>query len=851
MLEQYFINTLEKAIDEKWIRAYHQPLIRAASGFVSDEEAFARWEDPYGDIFKASEFIPILDRAGLTYRVDLYMFERILEKMKDQEKNGLFIVPESINLSRSDFYSCDMVSEVIKRIDESGIPREKLAVELSENTISTDIDFFKKQAERFQSEGIKVWMDNYGSGYASFLILLKMRFDLLKIDKIIIDQIELGHAGQIILTELIRTSVALGMDTVASGVETKNQADFLMEVGCTKLQGNYYLKPVSLSTIIRRNKLGIQIGFENPAEAEYYDQLGKVNLYEFSVTKDVDQSLNHYFDTMPMAIFSISNDKVTFIRGNKSYRAFIKASFPDPTKIDNLWLNSAVPGTGHYSFNAVIQCASDGKRKIIDDRMHDGRNIQIMIQRIAINPVTNSRAVQVVILSLSDKTNSENLTYNYIARALTQDYVTLFFVDLDTGKYTQYSSDGANRDIKIDMQGDNFFNFDENDYFSFVLPEDIEHLRSSFTRDNIEKNLASNGKYSSFARLSIDGKTIFINIKVVKVSGSDNFIIIGINNVDEEVKAREALKKAEEERIIYSRIGALSDDYIYLYTVNPSNNHYKKFCPNNIKTDMGIPYEGNDFFDEILRKAHLGIHPDDLDGFLLSFNKENVIHQIENKGLFENYHRLIIKNEPRYVVMRANIVCENGEDKLIFGVFDIDEKVKREQEFEKSLYIAQSKANLDELTGVKNKHAYANFERKMNELIMHGSLTAFAIAVFDINGLKQINDTLGHQAGDEFIKHGCDTICRFFKHSPVFRIGGDEFVVIVRGYDYLNVDVIMSKFNKHNIKNMLKNDVVIAAGMSKYNDDGSVAPVFKRADEEMYDNKRQLKKPPLSVQTPQ
>ncbi|MCR4757508.1 MAG: diguanylate cyclase, partial [Butyrivibrio sp.] len=76
---------------------------------------------------------------------------------------------------------------------------------------------------------------------------------------------------------------------------------------------------------------------------------------------------------------------------------------------------------------------------------------------------------------------------------------------------------------------------------------------------------------------------------------------------------------------------------------------------------------------------------------------------------------------------------------------------------------------------------------------------------------------------------------------PVYRIGGDEFVVIVQGYDFLNIDSIMTKIHKHNVKNRLKGDIVVAAGCSKYASDPSVATVFERADKEMYANKNELK----------
>ena len=206
MDKNYFIDNLDRALEEGWIKAYYQPLVHAASGRISDEETFTRWEDPKEGTFTAAEFIPILDEAKLTYKLDLYMVERVLKKMKAQAEHGLFVVPDSINLSGVDFECCDMVTEITKLIDSYGASRDKLAIELSEKTVASNIDLMKKHVERFRSEGIKVWMDDYGSGYSSLLILLKVKFDLLKIDKIFIDQIEKSESGRIILTALIKTA---------------------------------------------------------------------------------------------------------------------------------------------------------------------------------------------------------------------------------------------------------------------------------------------------------------------------------------------------------------------------------------------------------------------------------------------------------------------------------------------------------------------------------------------------------------------------------------------------------------------------------------------------------------------
>ncbi len=839
---QYFVDNLDRALEEEWIKAYHQPLIRAVSGRVSNEEALARWEDPDGRVYTASDFVPVLDEAKLTYKLDLYMVERVLTKMKGQQEHGLFVVQESINLSNSDFYCCDMVREITWRLDVAGMPREKLSVEISEETIAMDMDYMKSQVESFRAEGIQVWMDDYGSGHYTSLLFLKMRFDALKIDKVFVDHIDKSREGQIIVTELVRTALALGMDIVAEGVETKAQAEFLKEIGCSKLQGYYFIQPVSLATIIERNVRGIQIGFENPEEADYYETLGSVNLYDFSVSKNDEKTLDNYFDTLPMVIFSLDDKKATFVRCNRSYRNFIDEIFPDSKASLDYLFEDIKPGVGYYSFNAVRKCAEDGKTVIIDDRTRDGRSLQLYIRRVAVNPVTKVSAVAIVLLSMSDIASSEGITYNYIARALSEDYLNLYFVDMDAETFAEYTADGESRDITFKKLGENFFDLTREEVEFKIYEEDKKALQKNFSKKNIENQLKKKGTFSMLSRFVIDGKLVYVNIKAVKIKGDGNFIVVGLNNVDSQVKDREAAERAKEEKIIYSRIGALTGDYIFIYTVDPRTLHYKKYNPTNIVTGMGIPDEGEHFFKEIISNAHLGMYHDDLDDFLSVFNRGNVLRTIEQKGIFEHIHRLIIGGEVTYVSMRATLVVEEDKELLIVGIFNIDERIKREKEYAENLKSAQKKATRDELTGVKNKQAYADAEDEMNRQIEKGELTDFAVAVFDLNGLKKINDTLGHQAGDEFIKRGCDSICRFFKHSPVYRVGGDEFVVIAQGYDFLNIDVIMDKFRKHNVRNQRKNDVVVAAGMSRFAGDAKVSTVFDRADYEMYKNKNELKK---------
>ena len=160
--------------------------------------------------------------------------------MKHQKEIGRKIIPNSINLSRTDFDSCDIVSEICRRVDKAEIPRECLAIEITESMLGQDEAFVEKQILRFQELGFDVWMDDFGSGYSSLNILQNVSFDLIKFDMRFVHQIENSKAGRIILSQMIKMVGDLGMDTLAEGVETQEQVNLLHKYGCSKLQGYFY-----------------------------------------------------------------------------------------------------------------------------------------------------------------------------------------------------------------------------------------------------------------------------------------------------------------------------------------------------------------------------------------------------------------------------------------------------------------------------------------------------------------------------------------------------------------------------------------------------------------------------------
>lgn len=174
---------------------------------------------------------------------------------------------------------------------------------------------------------------------------------------------------------------------------------------------------------------------------------------------------------------------------------------------------------------------------------------------------------------------------------------------------------------------------------------------------------------------------------------------------------------------------------------------------------------------------------------------------------------------------------------------ELEAALKREQQQKKALGSAQRMAYTDSLTQVKNKHAYVEKEMEMDHRIAEHAVEAFGVMVFDLNGLKQINDTRGHEVGDQYIVSACKLICVHFSHSPVYRIGGDEFVAILEGNDYEARETLKSAFDQQVTENLRNGRAVVASGLAVFlpDSDNSYHTVFNRADKEMYQRKRLLK----------
>ena len=669
---RYILSRLDRAIEEKWIKVYYQPIVRAVNTKVCDEEALARWIDPEEGFLSPADFIPTLEEARLIYKLDLYVLEQVLDKMKRQAAMGLTVVPHSVNLSRSDFDACDIVEEIRSRVDASGFSRDMITIEITESVIGSDFDFIRTQVERFRSLGFPVWMDDFGSGYSSLDVLQSIRFDLIKFDMSFMRKLDEGENGKIILTELMRMATSLGVDTVCEGVETESQVRFLQDIGCSKLQGYYFQKPIPFEALLDIAAKGFRFGYENPEEAAYYEAIGRVNLFDLNVLANLeDTAFRNTFNTLPMGILEYRDGRAEYVRISQSYRDFAQHFFGFDVAKDRIDFDSSPFGSNSLFLKTVRQCCESGNRMFFDEKMPDGTVVHQFIRRIGVNPVNGNTAVAIAVLSISEP--AEGATYADIARALAADYYNIYVVDLDTDRFIEYSAAAEGEEMTVERRGEDFFEASARNMMTRIYEEDRETLLASFSKENILKTIAAQGVYTAIYRLMDTGTPMYASLKATRMQPRGDRIIMGISIIEAQMRQKEAVEKARRQAVVFSRMAALSGTQFALYTVDPETGRYSEYNVTDGYDELGFDKEGDNFFIKGRVDGEKIVYPEDLPYFLEKFTKENMMREIRTKRIFRMRYRVILGGEVRSLMLRAAMVKGLDGEKLTVGVSLDDE----------------------------------------------------------------------------------------------------------------------------------------------------------------------------------
>lgn len=245
--ELELISRLQGALDNNEFQVYFQPKARVKDMTICGAEALTRWIKPDGTMIYPDEFIPTFEKDGCIVKVDYHLYETVFMYLRWRLDMKLPSVRISMNVSRVHLFGRSFVSYIKFLLDRYRIPPELLEFEITESVYIDDLPALKYTVEALRSRGIKVAIDDFGSGYSSLDILTEIPVDVIKLDRVFMKE-NLDQSDKIIVETIIDMSRRLGMEVVCEGVENAAQLEFLKEACCDTIQGYYFSKPVEEMT---------------------------------------------------------------------------------------------------------------------------------------------------------------------------------------------------------------------------------------------------------------------------------------------------------------------------------------------------------------------------------------------------------------------------------------------------------------------------------------------------------------------------------------------------------------------------------------------------------------------------
>ncbi len=340
--DQKFVNDhIDAAIANGEIKVYYQPVVRTLNHKLCGYEALARWISPELGFLAPYRFIPALEASHQIHKLDCFIIEEVCRQYHEDVQAGREVVPVSFNLSRLDFQMCDIFGFIREVAGKYQVPPSAMHIEITETTFSEDDGQIRSAIDQFHEAGYEVWMDDFGSGYSSLNSLKDYSFDQLKIDMEFLRSF--SDRSKKIITSIVQMAKSIGIHTLAEGVENDEHYEFLRSIGCEKVQGYYFGKPLplreSLAQVVEKD-----VTEENETDAVFYSAAG----IEFVATED------------PFAVVEYNGREAQYLYMNQDYLKVLQlAGLETPEQIMETMNGGALSQDDRYR-ERLLQAVENG-----------------------------------------------------------------------------------------------------------------------------------------------------------------------------------------------------------------------------------------------------------------------------------------------------------------------------------------------------------------------------------------------------------------------------------------------------------------------------------------------------------
>lgn len=372
VLEREVVAGIESALREDRIELFLQPKCNIRTGKIVGAEALARWRHPERGIVAPGEFISLIERNGLVRSLDLRVWEKTAAWIRGLIDEGVQPVPVSVNVSRADIYLVDVAAELHALVERYGIDPSLIEVEITESAYSERPDRIVAAFDALAERGFTVLMDDFGSGYSSLNMLKDINVDVLKIDMRFLDRDD--RRSKDIMESVIRMARWLDLPVIAEGVETREQVNFLLDVGCSYAQGYYYARPMEAAAFEALLTDGSKVQHEQCALQDARRPILDFRdlLHENTIS---DRMLSSIIGSV--ALYSYADGDLRLIRGNEAYRRLIATLGEGVNGAEEG--GSLLPFVHDEDRDALVAAAEETVRSCPDD------GVEVVVRRMGTN----------------------------------------------------------------------------------------------------------------------------------------------------------------------------------------------------------------------------------------------------------------------------------------------------------------------------------------------------------------------------------------------------------------------------------------------------------------------------------
>lgn len=250
--EKRIEDSMEQALQDREFKLYLQPKCDFKTGRIVSAEALVRWQHPAQGLIPPNWFIPVFEKNAFILKLDLFIFQEVVNLLKQWKSEQKPIVSIGVNFSRLHLDDTQFIDILAQTVQDAGIDPSWIEIELTESVVFGNVDLMKQVIDGLHAKGFSVAMDDFGAGYSSLNVLKNLDFDCVKLDKEFLARGEGNPRMRQVISGLVKMVKDLGSHIVAEGVETKEQAAFLRELGCDTAQGYLYSRPLTVAEFEKR-----------------------------------------------------------------------------------------------------------------------------------------------------------------------------------------------------------------------------------------------------------------------------------------------------------------------------------------------------------------------------------------------------------------------------------------------------------------------------------------------------------------------------------------------------------------------------------------------------------------------